>query len=110
MAAICCGNLQRKWRDGDLHPAEPVPSQSGNGHVYLWTADEAGNGAYNNAGTFTTANTVDQTPPTVTISPANGATNVGLNTQVVLTFSKSINPSTITTNTVSLFSGDTALN
>ena len=68
--------------------------------------DEAGNSACVNGGTFTTANTVDTTPPTVTISPANGAQNVGLNTQIVLTFSKSINSSTITTNTLALFNGD----
>jgi YD repeat-containing protein len=80
-------------------------------HMYIYgLADEAGNLAYVDCGTFTTANTVDNTPPTVTISPANGTTNVGLNAQVVLTFSKSINPSTITANTVSLFSGDTAIN
>ena len=47
------------------------------------------------------------TAPTVTISPTNGATNVGLNTQIVLSFSKSINASTITTNTLALFNGDT---
>ena len=70
--------------------------------------DEAGNSVC--AGyTFTTANTADNTPPTVTISPANGATNVGLNTQVVLSFSESMNPSAITTNAVALLSGDTAL-
>ncbi len=91
-------------------PLSPYPANQVMGMYIYGLLDEAGNGAYNGAGTFTTASTVDHTPPTVTISPANGATNVGLNTQVVLTFSKSINPSTITTNTVSLFSGDTALN
>jgi hypothetical protein len=71
--------------------------------------DEAGNGDCQGY-SFTTANTADKTPPTVTISPANGTTNVGLNTQIVLSFSESINPSTITANTVSLFNGDIALN
>ncbi|HSZ60871.1 MAG TPA: Ig-like domain-containing protein [Terriglobales bacterium] len=71
--------------------------------------DEAGNTVCQNGGSFTTASTVDHTAPTVTISPANGAQNVGLNTQIVLTFSKSINASTITTNTLALFNGDTAL-
>jgi hypothetical protein len=46
--------------------------------------DEAGNTACQSGGTFTTAATVDHTAPTVTISPANGTTGVGLNTQVVL--------------------------
>jgi len=71
--------------------------------------DEAGNAGYAGAGSFTTANTVDTTPPTVTISPANGTTNVGLNAQIVLTFSESINPATITPNTLALFNGDTPL-
>jgi large repetitive protein len=72
--------------------------------------DEAGNTDAQYPYTFTTTNTVDKTAPTVTISPANGATNVGLNTQVVLTFSKSINPGTITRSTVSLLNGDAAVN
>jgi hypothetical protein len=80
-------------------------------HMYIYgLADEAGNLAYNDGGTFTTANTVDHTPPTVTITPANGTTNVGLNAQVVLTFSKSINPATINASSVNLLNGDVPLN
>src|SRR5436305_6075097 len=45
------------------------------------------------------------TTPTVTITPSNGSTNVGLNTQIVLAFSKSMNPATITSSTVALFNG-----
>ena len=91
-------------------PLSPYPANQVMGMYIYGLTDEAGNGAYNNAGTFTTGNTVDQTAPTVTISPANGATNVGLNSQVVLTFSKSINPSTISGTTIALFNGDAALN
>ncbi len=80
-------------------------------HMYVYgLADEAGNPGYGDGGTFTTANTGDSTAPTVTITPANGATNAGLNTQVVLTFSKSINPSTITASSVNLLNGDVPLN
>ena len=46
----------------------------------------------------------------MTITPANGTTNAGLNTQVVLTFSKSINPATITASSVNLLNGDVPLN
>ena len=47
--------------------------------------------------TFTTANTVDTTQPTVvSVSPVNGATGIGFQGQVVLTFSKSMNPATLT--------------
>jgi large repetitive protein len=71
--------------------------------------DEAGNSACTFAGSFTTVNSPDTTAPTVTISPANGATGVGLNTQIVLTFSKSINPNTITAANVALFNGDQSI-
>jgi large repetitive protein len=90
-------------------PLTPYPGNTLMGMYVYGLTDEAGNPVYCCGWTFKTANTVDNTPPTVTISPANGATNIGLNTQIVLTFSKSINPSTITANTLALFNGDTAL-
>jgi large repetitive protein len=90
-------------------PLSPYPAGTVMAAQVYGLADEAGNLSYNGVSTFTTASTVDNTPPTVTISPASGATNVGLNTQVVLTFSKSINPATITTNTLALFNGDIAV-
>jgi hypothetical protein len=73
-------------------------------------ADEAGNLGYSSISTFTTASTVDNTAPTVAITPANGTTNAGRNTPVVLTFSKSINPTTITAGSVNLLNGDVPLN
>ena len=90
-------------------PLTQYPANTQMGMYVYGLTDEAGNAAYTSAGTFTTASTADKTPPTVTISPANGATNVGLNTQIVLSFSKSINPSTITANTLALFNGDTPI-
>jgi hypothetical protein len=89
-------------------PLTQYPASTLMGMCEYGMSDEAGNLAYNCAN-FTTGNTVDTTPATVTISPANGATNIGLNTQIVLTFSKSINPSTITANTLALFNGDTSI-
>jgi large repetitive protein len=90
-------------------PLTPYPASTVMGMYVYGLTDEAGNPAYVSGGSFTTASTVDTTPPTVTISPANGTPNVGINTQVVLTFSKSINPATITTNTLALFNGDIAV-
>ena len=90
-------------------PLTQYPASTLMGMYVYGLTDEVGNPAYVNAGTFTTASTVDHTAPTVTISPTNGATNVGLNTQIVLSFSKSINVSTITTNTLALFNGDTSI-
>lgn len=51
-------------------------------------------------GSFTTGTGTDTVPPTVTISPANGATNVPYNTTILLTFSKPINPNTVNPSTV----------
>jgi YD repeat-containing protein len=90
-------------------PFTQYPANTLIGMYIYGLKDEAGNPAYANAGTFTTAGTADTKPPTVTISPANGTTNVGLNTQIVLTFSESINQTTITPNTLALFNGDTAI-
>ena len=73
--------------------------------------DEAGNVTNNqDGGSFTTASTTDSTAPTVAVTPSNNSSNLGLNTQVVLTFSKSVNPNTITANSANLFNGDVALN
>ena len=91
-------------------PLSPYPGNTVMGMYVNGLTDEAGNSASCCGWTFTTANTVDHTAPTVTISPANGATKVGLNTQIVQTFSKSINPGTITGTSLALFNGDTAIN
>ena len=50
------------------------------------------------------------TPPTVTsVTPSNNATNQGYNTIISLTFSKSLNPNTVNTNTFGMFAGSTRL-
>jgi hypothetical protein len=89
----------------------PLP---GNTQMYVavnsYVQDLAGNSCSGWASSFTTANTPDTTPPTVTsVTPPNNATNVGQNTKVVITFSKSINPSTITGSSLLLLNGDTPL-
>jgi hypothetical protein len=90
-------------------PLTQYPASTQMGMYVYGLTDEAGNAAYASAGAFTTTSTADKTAPTVTITPPNGATNVGINTQIVLSFSKSINTSTITTNTLALFNGDTSI-
>lgn len=61
--------------------------------------------AYQSAGLcFTTTNTADLTVPTVTVTPPDASTGVGPNNPVVLTFSKPINPGSISTN-VALYIG-----
>jgi hypothetical protein len=51
-------------------------------------------------GSFTTGTNSDTVSPTVTISPAQGATNVPFNTSIVLTFSEPVNPNTVNAATV----------
>ncbi|MBS2025423.1 MAG: Ig-like domain-containing protein [Deltaproteobacteria bacterium] len=61
--------------------------------------------------TFTTGAPIDTTPPTVvTKSPAANATLVPFNTSVTATFSKAINPNTVTTSSFTLKSGSTIVN
>jgi hypothetical protein len=56
--------------------------------------------------TFTTGAALDTTPPTVILTfPANLATNVPVNSQVTATFSKPMDPLTITTATFTLMDG-----
>ena len=72
--------------------------------------DYVGNNAQGGTFTFTTASTVDTTPPKVTsVSPVNGSTNLGLNTVITLTFSKSLNPTTVTSTTLAVFDGPNQL-
>ena len=39
---VCGGELQRKWRVGDVHAADPVPGQHADGHVCVWTDGRGG--------------------------------------------------------------------
>ncbi len=80
--------------------------------VYPFTAymtDLAGNpfdNSYLYNAQFSTAAVVDNTPPTVTsMTPTNGATNVGAITAVALTFNKSLDSSTVNTSTFALYLG-----
>jgi hypothetical protein len=69
--------------------------------------DLAGNTDNCPQGTFTIGNFTDNTAPTVTsVTPANNATNMGPQTIVTLTFSKSLNPATVTGTSVQLLAGD----
>ena len=80
-------------------PTTPLPG-SATIRVYLNyntdVQDLAGNNASGSVTTFTTASTSDTVVPTVvSVTPSNGSTGVGLNGQVVVVFSKSMNPSTL---------------
>ena len=73
--------------------------------------DYAGNTNQYGAFSYTTAGTGDTAAPTVTsITPNTNATNVGVNTSVTITFSKSMNPGTLASNNLGVFSGSSRLN
>jgi len=69
------------------------------------------NTTVNFSSSFTTASVADTTAPqVVSVAPNNGATGIGLNAAAVLTFSKSLNPNTINSNTFGLLANGTKLN
>jgi YD repeat-containing protein len=84
-------------------PVSPLP---GNTQIVVFVngvLDLSGNSNNFFESTFTTGAGTDTTAPTVLmVTPANGATGIGLNAAVVLTFSKSLNRNTINGNTVGL--------
>jgi methionine-rich copper-binding protein CopC len=89
-----------------LTPLAPMPSNTLiTVAVYSGTVkDLAGNSTIGNfSSSFTTATATSTTPPTVVmVTPANGATGIGLNAQVVLRFSESVNSNTVNANTFAL--------
>jgi hypothetical protein len=73
--------------------------------------DLAGNRSTSFSSSFTTAAVRDTTAPQVAlVTPNNGATGIGLNATVALTFSKSLNPNTVNANTFGLLANGTKLN
>src|SRR5207302_1171766 len=88
-----------------------TPSTTYTGTITTGAKDLAGNAlATNYAWSFTTAAVLDTTAPTVTSTdPANGATGVALNKKVAATFSKAMDPLTITAVTFTLNQGGTPI-
>jgi YD repeat-containing protein len=74
--------------------------------------DLAGNSPTSTFGsTFTTVTATSTTPPTVTfVTPGTGATGIGLNAQVTLRFSESLNASTVNANNFGLWANGKKLN
>ena len=92
-------------------PLSPLP---GNATVTVQVnsgvLDLSGNASASFYSTFTTGAGTDTTPPTVAmVSPQNGASGIGTNLVAVLTFSKSLNPSTINTNDLALLANGSPL-
>src|SRR5258708_35969862 len=74
--------------------------------------DLAGNQSLGFNTSFTTAaGAADTTPPqVVSVTPVNGATGIGLNGQVVLTFSEPLLSNTVNASTFGLFANGVSLN
>jgi len=91
-------------------PLSPLPGNSTvTVQVNSGLLDLSGNAGSSFYSIFTTGTGTDTSAPVVTmVTPQNGTTGVGPNGVVVLTFSKSMNPSTIKTNTVALLANGTA--
>jgi hypothetical protein len=95
-------------------PVGPLPSNQLLGvYVGYFAAvyDLVGNGFSYTTGSFTTAATADTAAPQLlSVTPVDGATNQGPFTTVTLTFSESLDPSTVDYRTFALYQGYTNLN
>ena len=93
-------------------PLAPLP---GNSTIFVQVAtsgvlDLSGNRSNSFFSSFTTGAASDNTAPVVTmVTPQNGSSGVGPNVQVVLTFSESLNPSTVNSNNFALLTNGSAL-
>jgi hypothetical protein len=99
-----------------LTPVAPwLPSTvASNTYVYVYVSgvqDPEGNSVSTNSLFYTPATTPEVTPLTITsVTPKSGATGVGQNAVVSVTFSHSVNPATVTGTTLAVFAGDSNLN
>ncbi|HEV2990986.1 MAG TPA: Ig-like domain-containing protein [Candidatus Angelobacter sp.] len=109
-AGRLAGNYAVNGATVTFTPISPLPGKT-SVQVFVTNAllDQAGNGANFFFSSFTTGVGTDATlPQVVAVTPNDGATNIGPNATVVLTFSKSLNPRTVNGNTVALLSGSGA--
>jgi hypothetical protein len=102
--ANLAGSYQVNGTTVTFTPLSPFPGNTQIGVQVSGVQDLAGNGNNYVNITFRTSAVADTTPPTViSVTPSNGTAGVGLNAQVVMTFSKSLNPGTVNNNTFALF-------
>ena len=96
---LLSGSLAVSGATVTFTPLTPFPGNTVIAANSTGLKDFAGNPAISGFYSFTTAATADTTSPQViSVTPGNGATNVGLGTQVVITFSKSLNAATVLNN------------
>src|SRR6185369_7988104 len=91
-------------------PANPLPANTRIFVQIFSVADLAGNNSNFFFSTFDTGAAADVTAPQVQmVTPTDGATDIGPNAVVVLTFSESLHPNTINNNNFGLFAGSNRL-
>ena len=108
------GTYQLSGATVTITPISPLPAGA-TVRVYVnynaYVQDLAGNNTGSSNISFTTASTADTTTPTVvSVSPANNQTGVGTGGQIVVVFSKSMNPSTLSAANIALLAADARQN
>ncbi|RYZ62471.1 MAG: DUF3494 domain-containing protein [Chitinophagaceae bacterium] len=106
-ATLVPGTLSYSGMTATFTPASPLAANTVySGTITTGAKDTAGNAlASNFTWSFATG-----TPPAVTsTSPANGAANVSVTTSIAATFSKAMNPATISGTTFTVKQGSTAV-
>ena len=104
--------LNNTAQDGTVTftPSSLLPPGTGVNLRVSGVQDYAGNDNPDYEIVFTTAGTADNTPLVITsVTPTDGATGMGINTVVNLTFSKPLNPGTVNDTTFGLFKGTTRM-
>ena len=88
-----------------------IPNAKVTATITTGVTDLAGNAlAANKTWSFTTGDTADTTPPTVSsTSPENLATDVAINQSITATFSEAMDPTTITPTTFTVMQGITPI-
>jgi len=93
-----------------ITPTSPLPASTRIVVQAFSVTDLVGNSNNFFQSTFDTGAMADSTPPQVVmVTPVDGATEIGPNASVVLTFSESLNPNTINSNNFALFAGNNRL-
>jgi hypothetical protein len=93
-----------------ITPTSPLPASTRMVVQAFSVADLVGTSNNFFQSTFDTGAMADNTPPQVLmVTPVDGATEIGPNASVVLTFSESLNPNTINSNNFALFAGNNRL-
>jgi large repetitive protein len=104
IAGEIAGQLLVDGNDVTFTPLQPLPGNRTITVTVNGTSDLAGNVILQVTRNFTTGAAGDATAPTVqSLVPNDGSIDVAANSQIVVTFSESVDPSTVTTSTTALF-------